>query len=124
MTGARVTAGSPWSLGAAFVLAILLAVSCAPTLYLSLGEMPATDPGSYIKAGHTSRQDILDAFGQPDLEGVDKNGLPTWTYTRMSVEIVKARDATMTGFFNLEISFKDDKVHSFSYDVKAREVKQ
>ncbi|UCF31558.1 MAG: hypothetical protein JSV26_03865 [bacterium] len=98
---------------------LLMAASCAPTLHLSLGEIPAADPGKHIRAGVTSRQEVLDTFGQPDLEGFDKEGLPTWTYTRMSVQIVKAKEATMTEFFNLEISFRDDVVQSFSYDLKA-----
>ncbi len=107
------------------VLAVftLLTASCAPTLNLSLGQIPAADPGKLIKSGQTSRQEILKIFGPPDLEGVDEKGLPTWTYTRLTVEVVKARDAAIKEFFNLEVSFKGDVVDSFSYDVKAREVR-
>ncbi|GBE14553.1 hypothetical protein BMS3Abin14_00597 [bacterium BMS3Abin14] len=105
----------------AVLLSALLAVGCAPTFNLALGEIPATDPGAVIKGGVTTRQEVLEQFGTPDLKGVDKNGLPTWTYTRMSLEVKNARNATITGFFNLAISFEGDLVKSYSYDRKAEQ---
>ena len=103
----------------AVLLLAMLAAGCAPTLNLSLGEIPTTDPGAVIERGMTTRQEVLERFGTPDLKGVDEDGLPTWTYTRMSLEVRQAKDATITGFFNLAISFEGDLVKSYRYDRKA-----
>ncbi len=100
--------------------ALLFFTGCAPTLTLSLGEMPAADPQAKIQAGMTTRQEIVGLFGQPDLAGVSEDGLPTWTYTRAVVEVAKAKDAVLTGYFNLKVTFKGDLVDSYSLDRKAQ----
>ncbi len=99
--------------------AALAITACMPNMYLSIGEIPAKDPGAVIEADMTTRQDIIESFGQPDLEGVDDDGLPTWTYTRISMEVIKGKDAKLLALFNLKITFDGDLVKSYSYDKKA-----
>lgn len=99
------------------ILAIL--AGCAPTLTLSLGDMPTADPRAVIEAGMSTRQEVRDLFGPPDLEGFSEDGLPTWTYTRAVLEVRKARDASIASFFNLKVTFKGDLVDSYTYDRKA-----
>jgi hypothetical protein len=100
---------------------LFLTVACAPSFNLTLGEIPAADPKTNIKPGETTRGEVQGLFGPPDMEGVNDDGRPTWTYTRMSVEVEKASDARMTEFFNLTVSFDGDVVNSYSYDRKAKE---
>jgi len=109
------TAGTVFLVAAALVM-----VACMPKLYVSVGEIPAKDPGAVIEPDMTTRQDVIDNFGQPDLEGVDDDGLPTWTYTRISMEVIKGKDAKLLALFNLKISFDGDLVKSYSYDKKAK----
>ncbi len=101
------------------LLALVLFAACAPTLNLTLGQMPAVDPGSQIEAGMTTQKEVLGLFGPPDFTGVDADGLVRWTWTRISLEVKKAKDATITAFFNLEVSFDGEIVKSFSYSKKA-----
>ncbi len=102
------------------VVILFLAVACAPSFNLTLGEIPAADPATNIKPGETTRGEVQGLFGPPDMEGVNDDGRPTWTYTRMSIEVEKASDARMTEFFNLTVSFDGDVVNSYSYDRKAK----
>ena len=107
-------------IGAACIITASFAVgACMPNMYLSVGEIPAKDPGAVIEPDMTTRQDVMDSFGQPDLEGVDDEGLPTWTYTRISMEVIKGKDAKLLALFNLKITFDGDLVKSYSYDKKA-----
>jgi len=103
------------------VLVLFLAVACAPSFNLTLGEIPTADPMTNIKPGETTRGQVQGLYGPPDLEGVNDAGEPTWTYTRMSVFVEKASDASMTEFFNLVVAFDGDTVNSFSFDRKAKE---
>ena len=102
----------------AALVSILAAAGCG-TMHLSLGEVPATNPSSFIEPGKTTRQDIQAKYGPPDLEGRDKEGLPTWTYTRMALKVRQMKETEMTGFFNLTVSFEGEVVDSYSYDLKA-----
>jgi len=101
---------------AAVVLAL---TACVPTLKVELGKMPTQDPGAKITAGVTTKSEVVKLFGKPDLEGVDENGLVKWTWTHMGVEVKGGKEANITSFFNLEVSFKEDKVSSYSYSKKA-----
>lgn len=102
------------------VVILFFTVACAPSFNLTLGEIPAADPATNIKPGETTRGEVQGLFGPPDMEGVNDDGRPTWTYTRMSIEVEKASDARMTEFFNLTVSFDGDVVNSYSYDRKAK----
>jgi hypothetical protein len=94
---------------------------CMPSVTLSLGQFPAADPSSVIRTGVTTRQGIQDAFGPPDFEGIDRDGLPKWTYTRIGIRVEKAKDARITRFFNLSVSFRDNVVDSYTFDRKSGE---
>ncbi len=101
-------------------IAILSVVSgCVPSATLSLGQFPTVDPSSVIRTDVTTRQGILDAFGPPDFEGIDRDGLPKWTYTRIEIYVEKANDASITRFFNLTVSFRDNVVDSYAFDRKS-----
>ena len=106
-----------------FLIAVLLtsvifAVACAPTFDLTVGQMPAHDPGSKIVAGVTTKTEMVNLFGQPDLTGVDKDGLLQWTWTHLGLKATPGKEATITSFFNLEVSFDGEKVSSYSYSKK------
>ncbi len=108
----------------ASLLAVIIfsAVSgCMPSATLSLGQFPTADPSSAIRPGMTTRQGILNAFGPPDFEGIDRDGLPNWTYTRIEIRVEKAKDARITRFFNLTVSFRDNVVDSYAFDRKSGE---
>jgi len=98
---------------------ILTAGACAPTLNVTMGKMPASDPGTRIEKGVTSRAEIVELFGKPDFTGFDEDGLVKWTWTHLGVEVKGGKDASITSFFNLEVSFEGEKVSSFSYSRKA-----
>lgn len=100
-------------------VALLLVAACAPTFNVTVGNMPGSDPGATIEAGMTTKSEVVQLFGKPDFKGVDEDGLPRWTWTHLSVEVKQASDATITSFFNLEISFDGDLVKSYSYSKKA-----
>ena len=103
-----------------FLSVILLWITaCVPTFHVTLGSMPDQDPGSKVESGVTTKAQILQLFGQPDFTGVDDDGFPRWTWTHLGVEVVGGRDASITSFFNLEISFDGEKVRSYSYSKKA-----
>jgi len=102
-----------------FSAAVFFAAACAPTFNVTLGNMPAADPGAKIEAGMTTRSEIVGLFGQPDFKGVDEDGLPRWTWTHMAVEATPGKEATITSFFNLEVSFDGELVSSYSYSKKA-----
>lgn len=99
--------------------AVILVAACAPTFNVTMGNMPAHDPGAQIEAGMTTKTEIVELFGQPDFTGVDADGLVKWTWTHMAVEVKEASDASITSFFNLEVSFDGDLVSSYSYSRKA-----
>ena len=99
--------------------ALFLFTSCAPTFNVTMGTMPVHDPGAKIEAGMTTRSEIVELFGQPDFKGVDADGLPQWTWTRLGVEVRGAKEAKVTSFFNLEVSFDGELVSSYSYSKKA-----
>ena len=105
----------------AFAVAAAFLVGCAPSVTLNLGSYPAADPMKAIAPGITSRQDIVDVFGPPDFEGVDRDGLLKWTYTRIGIHVEKAKDAEITKFFNLVVFFRDDVVDSYTFDRKSGE---
>lgn len=92
--------------------------ACAPTFNVALGRMPVQDPGAVIHDGVTTQSEVVKLFGAPDFKGVDSDGLVKWTWTQMSVEVKGGKDASITSFFNLEVSFKGDKVKSYSYSKK------
>ena len=104
------------------LLSITLAasVACAPTFNVTLGNMPTQDPGAKIEAGMTTKAEVVELFGQPDFTGVDEEGLPKWTWTHMGIEATPGKEATITSFFNLEVSFEGELVSSFSYSKKAK----
>jgi hypothetical protein len=83
--------------------------------------MPAEDPGSKIQAGVTSKTELINIYGQPDFTGVDKDGLIQWTWTHLGVKATPGKEAAITSFFNLEVSFDGEKVSSFSYSKKAEQ---
>ncbi len=101
-------------------ITLLASVACAPTFNVTLGNMPTQDPGAKIEAGMTTKAEIVQMYGQPDLTGVDENGLPKWTWTHMGIEATPGKEATITSFFNLEVSFDGELVSSFSYSQKAK----
>ncbi|MDF1536579.1 MAG: hypothetical protein P1S46_08780 [bacterium] len=104
-----------------FFLVILLTIAaCAPTFNVTMGQMPPRDPGAAIEAGMTTRGEVVEMFGQPDFKGMDADGLEKWTWTHMGVEIKAGKEANITSFFNLEVSFAGDLVSSFSYSRKAQ----
>ncbi len=103
----------------ALAVTLVFPAGCAPTVALNMGSFPEADPVKVIVPGTTSRQEILDVFGPPDLDGVDREGLLKWTYTRVGIHVEKARDAKITRFFSLVISFRDDVVDSYTFDKKA-----
>jgi len=84
-----------------------------------MGKMPTLDPGTVIRSGMTTKSEMVGMFGDPDLTGVDEEGLVKWTWTHIGVEVKGGKDASITSFFNLEVSFREDKVNSFSYSRKA-----
>ena len=93
--------------------------ACAPTFNVTMGNMPTQDPGVKIEAGRTTKAEVVQLFGQPDFTGVNEDGLPRWTWTHLGVEVVKAKAASITSFFNLEVSFDGDLVSTYSYSRKA-----
>ena len=99
--------------------AVILATACAPTFDVTVGLMPAHDPGSMIDPGVTTKTEVINLFGQPDFTGVDKDGLLQWTWTHMGIKATPGKEATITSFLNLEVSFDGEKVSSFSYSKKA-----
>ena len=103
------------------IAALLMVVTgaCAPTFNVTLGSMPAHDPAGRIQSGVTSKTEILDLFGKPDFTGVDADGFEEWTWTHMDVEATPGKEAAITSFFNLEVSFDGEKVKSYSYSKKA-----
>lgn len=101
-----------------WAVAIALA-ACAPTFNVTLGNMPAHDPGARIEAGMTTKSEVVELFGQPDFTGIDADGLAKWTWTSLGVEVKGGKDASITSFFNLEVSFEGDLVKSYSYSRKA-----
>ncbi len=105
---------------ASFLLLIALAaVACAPTFNVTMGQMPSQDPGAMIEAGMTTRSEVLEMFGQPDFTGIDADGLEKWTWAHMGVQVKAGKDADITSFFNMDVSFAGDLVDSFSYSKKA-----
>ena len=96
------------------------AAGCAPTFDVTVGQMPVYDPGSKIEAGVTTKTEMINLYGQPDFTGVDKDGLTEWTWTHLGVKATPGKEATVTSFFNLEVSFDGEKVSSFSYSKKAK----
>jgi len=102
-------------------IALFVSAACAPTFNVTMGNMPAHDPGAKIEAGMTTRAEVVELFGQPDFTGVDADGRPEWTWTHLGVEVKAGKDATITSFFNLEISFDGDLVSSYSYSKKRTE---
>ena len=101
-------------------IAMLAAASCAPSFSVTMGNMPTQDPGAKIEAGMTTKAEVVELYGQPDFTGVDENGLPKWTWTHMGIYVKKAKDASITSFFNLEVSFDGELVSSYSYSQKAK----
>lgn len=99
--------------------AVIFAAACAPTFNVTLGNMPAHDPGAKIEAGMTTKAEIVQLYGEPDFTGINEDGLPKWTWTHMGVEATPGKDATITSFFNLEVSFDGELVKSYSYSRKA-----
>jgi len=94
-------------------------VACAPTFNVTMGNMPTHDPGAKVEAGMTTKAEVVQLFGQPDFTGVDADGRPEWTWTHLGVEVKAGKDASITSFFNLEVSFDGDLVSSYSYSKKA-----
>jgi hypothetical protein len=84
-----------------------------------MGQMPSQDPGAMIEGGMTTKTEIVEMFGQPDFTGVDADGLEEWTWAHMGVEIKAGKEANLTSFFNLEVSFAGDLVDSYSHSKKA-----
>lgn len=98
---------------------MLVLAACLPTFNVELGQMPMQDPGAKITNGVTTKSDVVQLFGKPDFEGVDEKGLVKWTWTHLGVEVKGGKEANITSFFNLEVSFEGDKVSSYSYSKKA-----
>ncbi len=96
------------------------AAACAPTFNVTMGNMPTHDPGAKVEAGMTTKAELVELFGQPDFTGVDADGLLQWTWTHLGVEVKAGKDASITSFFNLEVSFEGDLVSSYSYSRKAK----
>lgn len=99
---------------------ILFALAaCAPTFNVTMGNMPTQDPGARIEADMTTKSEVIELFGQPDFTGIDTDGLVKWTWTHLGVEVKAGKDASITSFFNLEVSFDEELVSSYSYSRKA-----
>jgi hypothetical protein len=109
---------APW-IQSLLLLVLLGAAACAPTFNVTMGQMPSQDPGAMIEAGMTTKVEIVEMFGQPDFTGIDADGLEEWTWAHMGVEIKAGKEANLTSFFNLEVSFAGELVDSFSYSKKA-----
>lgn len=101
------------------LITVILAAACAPTFDVTVGSMPAHDPGSKIDPGVTTKTEVINLFGKPDFTGVDKDGLLQWTWTHLGIKATPGKETTITSFFNLEVSFDGEKVSSFSYSKKA-----
>jgi len=97
---------------------LFASAACAPTFNVTMGNMPTQDPGAWIEADMTTKAEVVELFGQPDFTGVDADGLLKWTWTHLGVEVTAGKDATITSFFNLEVSFDRELVSSFSYSRK------
>jgi hypothetical protein len=100
---------------------IFALAACAPTFNVTMGNMPTQDPGARIEAGMTTKAEVVELFGQPDFTGVDADGLLEWTWAHMGVEVKAGKDASITSFFNLEVSFDGELVKSYSYSKKRTE---
>jgi len=98
---------------------LLILAACAPTFNVTMGNMPTQDPGAKIEAGMTTKAEVVQLFGQPDFTGIDADGLLKWTWTHLGVEVKEGKDASITSFFNLEVSFDGELVGSYSYSRKA-----
>jgi hypothetical protein len=109
---------TPW-IQSLLLIVLLAASACAPTFNVTMGQMPTQDPGAMIESEMTTKAEILEMFGQPDLKGVDADGLEEWTWAHMGVEIKAGKEANLTSFFNLEVSFDGELVDSYSYSKKA-----
>lgn len=102
------------------LMAIVFTVgACAPTFNVTLGQMPSQDPRSKIETGKTTKGEIVELYGEPDFTGVDEEGFAKWTWTHLGVEVKGGKEATITSFFNLEVSFDGEKVRNYSYSRKA-----
>ena len=102
-------------------IALLAAAGCAPTFNVTMGNMPTQDPGAKIEAGMTTKAEVVELFGQPDFTGVDADGLLKWTWPHLGIEATPGKEATITSFFNLEVSFDGELVSSYSYSRKAEQ---
>ncbi len=109
---------APW-IQSLLLLVLLAATACAPTFNVTMGQMPPQDPGAMIEAGMTTRDEVIEMFGQPDFTGIDADGLEKWTWAHMGVQVKAGKEANITSFFNMDVSFPGDLVDSYSYSKKA-----
>ena len=100
----------------------------------TLPRHPGLDPGSRwphaprqpeeagprVKPGVTKEADLKAWLGEPDLTGVDEDGRPTSTWSRMAVDLSPSK-SRVTAFFRLTVSWEGGVVKTMSFDRKAPE---
>lgn len=99
-------------ISAASVIFLTIIISgCAPTIgNKAIKNVAYADLKAGIVVGETTKQDIIDAYGLPNLYETDENGLDQWSYGYAEAGIGSAQSRCFTVRFD-----GDGKVKAYKF---------
>ena len=100
------------------LIAALLS-ACGP-LHYETGRSFTIMQIKSVKKGETTRDDVRQLFGKPDLIGVNDSGLDTWSYLHLKAEIPLKGGRSSEDFQRVTITFDKELVKSISYEMSGQ----
>lgn len=99
-----------------FLFLTLLLFSCAP-IHIESGNQISLKQIEAIEKGKTTREEVKDLMGEPQLTGKDDNGLDTWTYLHIEADLPIRGGKAKERFQRLTVTFEEETVKSTNYEL-------
>lgn len=110
-----------------FIVMITIMIGCASVRYNTGKEFDETKM-ALIKKNVTTKNDILELFGEPISKTITNDGLETWTYQHVlttsnaTVIIIYVQTSGSSQLKNLTIKFTNNIVTDYQYTTSITEL--
>lgn len=102
------------------VIPVLFIASCGPIHFKSGKSFTLTHIQS-IKKGTSTKTDVRNLFGEPQLTGKNESDQDIWTYLYIEAQVPFRGKPSKEKFQRLTLTFEGDKVKSMTYEMSKEE---
>ena len=101
-------------------LPIIFTASCGP-IHFKSGKPFTLSHIQSVKKGETSKEDIKNLFGGPQLTGKNDSDQDIWSYLYIEAKVPLKGGPSKEKFQRMTITFEADKVKSITYEMSKEE---